>query len=98
AWTLWLVATHVRRPSRAILLALPLLVVWANVHGSVLLGAIIVSLALAFEVARHRSRPRVALNASLLVATWLCALATPYGFDVVRYYRLMLVDPPFGKL
>jgi len=98
AWTLWLAATHVRRPSRAILLALPLLVVWANVHGSVLLGAIIVSLALAFEVARHRSRPRVALNASLLVATWLCALATPYGFDVVRYYRLMLVDPPFGKL
>ena len=40
----WLLATDSRTPSRRILLALPLLVLWANVHGSAVLGASLVAL------------------------------------------------------
>src|SRR5215471_7033120 len=34
----WLLASDALRPTRRVLLALPLLVLWANVHGSVVLG------------------------------------------------------------
>jgi hypothetical protein len=96
-WALWLAADHVRRPSRRILLALPILLVWANVHGSVLLGAIIVSLAAVFVgVKRRRDRRALGLAAATALGAWLCALATPYGLDVFGYYHLLLVDPPFG--
>jgi hypothetical protein len=97
-WTLWLAAAHVRRPSRRILVALPLLVLWANVHGSVVLGAIVVSLALILTTARERDRRAVGKGAGLLAATWLSVLVTPYGTDIFAYYRLMLVHPPFAKL
>jgi hypothetical protein len=30
------------------------------------------------------------------LAAWVCALATPYGLDILDYYHLLLVDPPFG--
>src|SRR3954451_18256960 len=42
---LWLVLADARHPSRRIFFTLPLLVLWANLHGSVLLGAMLVSLA-----------------------------------------------------
>jgi hypothetical protein len=97
-WTLWLAADHVRRPSRRIAFALPLLLLWANIHGSVILGAGIVSLAIVWVAAqRARSRGSVAAAAGLLAAVWLCALATPYGLSIVDYYHLLLVDPPFGN-
>ena len=96
-WALYLAADHVRRPSRRILFALPILLLWGNVHGSVLLGAIIVSLAAAIVGIRQR-RDRRALGLAALAALggWLCALTTPYGLDIVGYYHLLLVDPPFG--
>jgi hypothetical protein len=97
-WTVWLAADHARRPSRRILTALPLLVVWANVHGSVLLGAAVVTLAASVVAGRARTRRALAGAVGLAAASWLCALATPYGTDIVRYYRLMLVDPPFADL
>ena len=28
----------------------------------------------------------------------LCVLATPYGSDIVAYYKLMLVDAPFAPI
>jgi hypothetical protein len=97
-WALWLAADHVRRPSRRVLLALPLLLVWGNIHGSVVLGAGIVSLALLWvAVSRARTLRGIATAAGLVVGAWLCALATPYGFDIVDYYRLFLIDPPFGN-
>jgi hypothetical protein len=91
-WTLWLAADHVRRPSRRILVALPLLLLWANVHGSVLLGAGIVGLAAVWVAVRDR-RPA---GIGVAVAAVLCALLTPYGLDIVSYYHRLLVDPPFG--
>ena len=41
-------------PTRRVWLALPLLVVWANVHGSVALGALLVMLLGAYELVRSR--------------------------------------------
>ena len=97
-WTVWLAADHVRHRSRRLLLALPLLIVWANVHGSVILGATIT--AASFVVAALSSRPRtirsLAAATGLALAAVACVFATPYGLDIASYYHLLLVDPPFG--
>lgn len=96
-WTLFLAAQHVRRPSARIWLAVPMLLVWANMHGSVLLGAGLVILAAVWAATASRDRwallPRAALFS---VVAGLAALATPYGVDIADYYRLLLFDPPFG--
>ena len=96
-WTLWLAADHVRHPSRRIAIAIPLLLVWANVHGSVLLGALIVSLAVVVVAARRaRDSREIGIAAALGLGAWACVLVTPYGLDIVGYYHLLIVDPPFG--
>src|SRR5829696_2693044 len=59
----WLLAEDARRPSPRVLLAVPLLVLWANVHGSVLLAAGIVGLA-GLLAARHRRPEAVVLLAA----------------------------------
>jgi hypothetical protein len=97
-WVLYLAASHVRRPSSRILWALPLLLVWGNVHGSVVLGACLVATAAIWvAVARRQTGRNLARPAALVVGAWVCALATPYGVDIARYYHLLLVDPPFGN-
>ena len=35
---------------------------------------------------------------ALVVVSPLCVLATPYGWGIVAYYRLMLVDAPFAPI
>jgi hypothetical protein len=73
-----------------------LLVVWANVHGSVALGALLVMLLAALQLIRSRGAtwPR---DLALLVLAPLSVLATPYGpIETARYYKLLLVDPPFA--
>ncbi len=93
---LWLLASQARTPTRRIWLAIPLLVVWANVHGSVALGALLVMLLGAYELIRSRGStwPR---SVALLVIPPLAVLATPYGpVTTARYYHLLLVDPPFA--
>jgi hypothetical protein len=93
---LWLLATEARSPTRRVWLAFPLLVVWANVHGSVALGALLVMLLGAYELIRRRGAtwPR---SLALVLLAPLAVLATPYGpIDTARYYHLLLVDPPFA--
>ena len=93
---LWLLASEARRPTRRIWLAFPLLVVWANVHGSVALGALLVMLLGAYELVARRGAtwPR---SLALLLLAPLAVLATPYGpVETARYYHLLLVDPPFA--
>ena len=77
AGTLWLLVDASRRGvRRRTLLVLPLLVVWANLHGSVVLGAILTMLLGAIELVRARrlawisrraDRPRAADRARLPV-------------------------------
>jgi hypothetical protein len=93
---LWLLASEARRPSRKVFLAIPLLVVWGNLHGSVVLGALLTMLLAGIELVANRGRT-LGRSAALLVLAPLAALATPYGpVETARYYRLLLVDPPFG--
>jgi hypothetical protein len=96
AGLVWLLASQARRPSNRVWFALPILVLWGNLHGSATLGALLVMLLAAYELIRSRGRTwlRSALLAVLPVAA---ILLTPYGpLDTARYYHLMLVDPPFA--
>jgi hypothetical protein len=89
AATLWLVLADARHPSRRVFLTLPLLVLWANLHGSVLLGAALVSLgALVQMVARRRPSLR---GLALLLAPWACVFASPYALHLSAYYEKILV-------
>ena len=94
---LWLLAAEARRPTRRVYLAFPILLAWANLHGSVALGAMLTMLLGAIELVRVRGR-LWQRDALLLVLPPLLVLATPYGpAATARYYRTLLVDPPFGR-
>jgi hypothetical protein len=74
-----------RRPSPRVFLVLPLLVLWANLHGSVVLAAGLVT---AHGLLSWRRRWLLALLAPAAV------LASPYGLQLVPYYHTMLVGSP----
>jgi hypothetical protein len=89
---LWVLFADLRQPSRRVYLVLPLLVLWANLHGSVIVGAAVVStFAVAEIAASFRSHPRAVHVRSLvlLAAPWLCVLASPYATSLPHYYRLI---------
>jgi hypothetical protein len=89
ALVLLLLVTDRGRLSPRVYLTLPLLVLWANVHGSVLVGAALVSLYGATQLARGRlTRAGV-----LLLAPWPCVLVSPYALDLPGYYRSVLDNP-----
>lgn len=96
-WIVWLLAADSRTPSRRVLLVLPLLAVWANLHGTVVLAAaLVVVRGMTFAVQELRSRkpmrewwPR---GLALVVGPVACLLASPYGLDLITYYRTMLVS------
>ena len=97
AAALWLLVDASRRGlRRRTLLVLPLLVVWANLHGSVVLGAGLAVVLGASELVRRRSSRWLAL--ALVVGAPLCVLASPYATKLPAYYHLMLVDPPFADM
>src|SRR5262249_7315934 len=83
------------RPSRRVYLSFPLLALWANVHGSVVLGAALVSLfglTLAFK--ELRADRRVSEKAVALAGVpWLCTIASPYGLELPGYYLRLLHNP-----
>ncbi len=93
--TLWLLLGDARRPSRRVFATLPLLVLWANLHGSVLVGAVLVSLAGLVAMAQRR-RP-TGRGLGLLLAPWACVLASPYALDLPGYYEKILVSGNFGQ-
>jgi hypothetical protein len=84
---LYLLAADSRRPSPRVYLVLPLLALWGNLHGSVVLGAGLV-------VVRGITRR----SALLVLAPPLALLASPYGLDLVDYYRRTLLNPAFGAM
>jgi hypothetical protein len=84
-----LLAADARRPSRRVFLVLPLLLLWANVHGSAALGVVFVFVAGLLALSRRQ------LHGLLLAAAApVCLVASPYGFDLVGYYRRMLIGSP----
>jgi hypothetical protein len=82
-------------------LAFPLLVVWANLHGSVIVGAAIVTIAGLTALARALAGRRNVAGwrmTSLIVLPWACVLCSPYALDLPAYYRLLLIDSPVSKV
>jgi hypothetical protein len=97
AGALWLLVDASRRGvRRRTLLVLPLLVVWANLHGSVVLGALLTILLGVVETIRARRLSWI--PAVLVVVAPLCVLASPYGPKLIAYYDLMLVKAPFADI
>jgi hypothetical protein len=93
AATLWLLLADARRPSRRVFATLPLLVLWTNLHGSVLLGAMLVSLAgVATMIGQRRPSAR---GLALALAPWACVFASPYALHLPTYYEKILVGGHF---
>jgi hypothetical protein len=100
--TLWLLSDDARAalPLRRTWLLIPLLAVWANLHGSVLLGTGLTVCYAAFRAARAAiSRDRRAIGAYLLLGAGAVAavLCTPYGTAVLGYYRHVLGNPVLAR-
>jgi hypothetical protein len=96
--TMWLVLRDDGRrwPRASAWLSIPLLVVWANVHGSVLVGAGLVGLHAARGAGRAlRHGDRRGLGSYLLLGAGAAAspFCTPYGFEIVRYYASLIGNP-----
>jgi hypothetical protein len=79
---LLLLRAESRRPSRRVWLLVPLIVLWANLHGGVLVGLAIAAAYLVLE--RARREPVVA--ASVLVASCAALFLTPALLDSGHYY------------
>lgn len=93
ALILWLLLRDrdAQRPST--MLVLPILCVWANVHGSVVLGAGVVFAYGAQALIRNGWHRRAAALVALAPAA---VFVSPYALQLPGYYRLMLFDPPYG--
>jgi hypothetical protein len=77
-------------------IVLALLVLWANIHGTVVMGAGLAMLCSLFAVkAGGRGRRGPAL--ALLFSSPLCVFASPYGAELAGYYRDLLTNPLLPK-
>ena len=99
---IWLLARDARTPDRRIWLIVPMLVLWANLHGSVLLASALVLLRCAVGIGfalRARSprdlRRPLALAA---VAAVLAPFASPYGPKLISYYSGTATNGAFHKM
>jgi hypothetical protein len=88
-----LLAAESRSRSRRVWLAFPLLVVWANLHGAVVVGAGLVALLGACELVKRRT----VRGFALLVLPWACLFATPYGLATIGYYHSTIGNPVFHQ-
>jgi hypothetical protein len=94
--TLWLLLDNARRPSRRVFATFPILVLWANLHGSVLLGCGLVALAGLVEMGTQRRL--TARGLTLLIAPWLCLFVSPYAVHLPAYYQKVLLGSDFKNL
>lgn len=91
---LWLILRDPDLRDRASLWTLPLLCLWANIHGSVLLGTALVAAHGLQALVRTGWRR---LPAALLALAPLTVFASPYALSLPRYYHTMLLAPPYGR-
>jgi hypothetical protein len=95
---IWLLIADARAQSRRVLLVFPILVLWANIHGSVVTGALLVVLAgVSYGFDRRKDAwqswvPRAAILSGGAIA---CLMASPYALKLPEYYRAVLVNPGF---
>lgn len=93
---LYFLIKDVRAPSRQVFLVIPLLILWANLHGSVTLGCALVALRAGLSLITRKNLRAVYLRAAaLLIGSTLALLATPYGFSIIGYYHQTLGNPIF---
>lgn len=93
---LWAILADSRRPRARFLLVIPLLVLWSNLHGTVLLGIALVvgySSVKMFLAARARRLDRAALYGTAAVAACATLFANPYGLSIAQYYRGLIGNP-----
>jgi hypothetical protein len=81
-----LLRAEARNPSRRLWLLVPLVALWSNLHGGVLLGVAVAGAYLIFK--RGRSEPLVAAGVGAGMA--LALFATPALVQTVAYYRGVL--------
>jgi hypothetical protein len=101
--TLLILAREARgRGGRGLYLLFPLLIVWANLHGSAILGcglALLCGVSVLVSGPRRAECPRMRRRAlALIVGAPVCLLVTPYGLSTVGYYRATLANPAFKAL
>jgi hypothetical protein len=83
-----LLRSDARNPSRRIWLVVPLLALWANLHGAVLLG---LGVTLAYlGLVKLRQRPRTA--AALAIAATAALCLTPALLGTIGYYHGLLTN------
>jgi hypothetical protein len=94
----WLLVSDARSPSRRVFLVFPLLVLWANIHGTAITGGLLVALygiTYAFERRRQPWRTWIARAAALTLTPVACVFASPYAASLPGYYQRMLFNPGF---
>jgi hypothetical protein len=95
ALTLAILAVRGRRPG--LVWVLPVLVaVWANVHGSFILGPAAVTVAWLEDMTAGRPRPRRLLVVA--VVSGLATLVNPYGFGAWSYAAGLTTNPVIRRL
>jgi hypothetical protein len=101
ALLIWLLARDARAPDRRIWLLVPLLVVWANLHGSVLLASALVLLRCAVGIGialRARSLRDLRRPLALASVAVLAPFASPYGPKLISYYSGTATNGAFHKM
>ena len=80
---LLLLRAEARSPSRRVWLLVPLVALWSNLHGGVLLGVVVAGFYLVFS----RGRKEPLLTAGVLAAMVLALFATHAFVETAAYYR-----------
>jgi hypothetical protein len=91
----WLLVRYARGDTRRLWLVAPLLVVWANAHGTVALASLLVLLAVASTALGSRALGR--RDVGLAAAALVLPFASPYALDLPGYYHRVLFNPQFGQ-
>ncbi len=93
----YLLSKDSRRPSNQVFWVLPILVLWANLHGTVTLGAGLVGLHALVILFQRRGALLHGLRAwgrplALIAGAAAAILLTPYGLSMIGYYRSTMVS------
>jgi hypothetical protein len=91
----WLLISDARRPSQRVFLVIPLLVLWANLHGTVVLGSLLVAIYAATSAWTRRSIKRRDL--ALLACAIVMPFVSPYGPHLVGYYDALLFNSQLAQ-